>query len=229
VRRPGGGEQPYGEVVQLVLPQVALDVLRPPRRSVTGQPRVLIVGRTRPEAEVTVAGRRVRVGADGTFQHVQPLPAAGDHRIEVAASMPGLVDAVRPLEVARLSPADFRAAAEEARVRADDWAGRDALRDPPDQDLLSGAAAGVAGKKVALRGLVTSVQQGPESVVFVVSSCGEADGCLVWAELAEGPVAVGQGEQAVFFGTVEGTRKLPRPGGGETDVPFVRLQHVVGG
>ena len=229
VRRADGSEHPYAETVQLVLPSAELEVWRPARQYVTVQPRVTIVGKSEPGAEVRVDGRRIRSGADGSFQYVHPLPATGDHRIDVQAVKRGVVDALRSLDLRRVAPADMQELSEEARLKAEDWAGGKALRNPEHAALLAGAAGELKGRTVVLGAKVLSEQQGPEAVALVLSTCGRADACLVWAELGKGRLLVGTGERGTFFGTVDGTRALPRPGGDKVQVPFVSLEYAVGG
>ena len=228
VQRPDGNEVPHSEMVRLQLPQAELEVLRPPRRYVTTMGRVTLVGRTKAGTEVEVAGRRVKVGADGSFTFPHAVPTLGDHRIDVKARRKGVVDAVHRLELERISPAELTERNEEERVRGGDWAGKDAVANPAWPALSKDAGGELKGKRAVIQGVVQSLQQGPESVVLVVSTCGRPNDCLVWAELSQGAVSVGLGEKATFFGTVEGTKKLPRPGG-EVQVPFLRVQHAAGG
>jgi len=229
VRRADGSEHPYAETVQLVLPSAELEVRRPPRQYLTTQARVTIVGKVGPGTEARVGGKRLRTAADGTFTHAHSLPTVGDHRVDVQAVKRGVVDVIHTLDVQRATLAEVAELNEEARLRAEDWAGGGAIRNPDYAALLQGAAGEFKGKHAVLSAKVISVQQGPESVVFVLSTCGKPASCLVWAEIEKGRIMVGNGDKGTFFGTVDGTRELPRPAGEKVKVPFLKAKHAVGG
>ena len=228
VRRADGSEVPSAQQVRLTLPTVPLTVLRPARETTTASKKLQLVGRTDPGAVLMIGERRVRTGADGSFTHRLTL-AMGDNDVVVASEKRGVVDAKTKLDIRRVTKAELAELHDEGKVTAEDWAGKEAVREADYAKLKAGAAGPLKGKKVALTGQLFSLQQGPERAVLLVNLCGKGELCLVWAE-TEARITVDVDAKATIYGTLTGSRKLPADseGGGEAEVPVVEAQIVVG-
>ncbi len=223
IRRPDGSEVPHAQQIDLTLPTAALEVFRPARETTIKAKKIQISGRADPGGEVVVAGKRVPVDEKGAFS-VKIKLAKGDNKITVLADRRGVIDRQTVLDVRRVSGKELATIYGEAQVAGEDWAGEDALRAETYERIQAGAAGDLKGKKVVLKGQLSSLQQGPSKAVLLIDLCPKKPVCILWAE-TDDRVTVDVGAKVTLFGTLAGTKALPGEGG---EVPAADAHVVLG-
>jgi hypothetical protein len=214
---PDGDARRFTERLRLPLPDTPATVFEPPFGWASEADRVILRGRTLPDAAVQVGSIGTRADAQGEFELVVPLGPPGEQTLEVEVDAAERRPATVQVAVRRLDAAAAKAqrAALEARL-----AELKAPRRPTRYARLVTDLEGHTGAAVRLRGKVVTARRGDEAGtdVLQMTTCRRGDGCPVWVE-TKGPVLVGPGDDATVVGAVAGAHAYRTAGGEAKSVP----------
>lgn len=144
-------------LLQLGIAPLVVDV--PRGQVVTEADELMVVGQTRPDAELYIDERRAPVDSQGKFAQVVKLPAAGEHTIWVRATAPKMAPRRVPVHATRVPSLRDHAAGLRKTMAASRY---------PD------LSAATAGDLVRLQGRVVEARSDPYSTAALVEA---ADGC----------------------------------------------------
>lgn len=217
---PPGRAPATGSLVTRV-PTTPLHLLRPLDGAVTDLASLEVVGQTsagQPPARVTVEGRDVEVGADGSFRVEVPLPEPGPDglaTLHVVARRPA--NAPRAMTVAVRRVPNLRRAASEVVV--DRSIGYAQLADQPEV---------VRGRMVAFEGEVynADVQGGRGILQVLYVGCSRQGRCPLWVTYSPA-TAIERGSVVRIVGIAGGTQQFRAESGETRTVPRVDATYVV--
>ncbi|MCZ7680407.1 MAG: zinc ribbon domain-containing protein [Sandaracinaceae bacterium] len=204
---PPSGDAAQGEL-RTRIPVTSLQIDRPGEQLVTERDSVEIAGAVAPGSTVTVAGEAVEVRL-GRFLTTRPLPAPGEHTLEVVARTPGKAPRVARLRVRRVESLE----AEAARFEV-------------DSDLtyarIAQNPATYRGRNVAFEGVVfnVDVRNGRSVLQILVSDCPAGTQCPLWVTYPAATDAENRARVRVL-GTVHGEQQYRSQSGETRTVPRV--------
>ncbi len=210
VLTPPGGKAEQGTVSA----RVAVSPLRvdaPCPKTTVDEDHVLISGRAPKGASVTVDGVAVTVGADGSFETTVPLPAPGDHTVEVRASTQALVP--RTVHVTATRVASLADAAKSFEQQQ-----------PVGYDVAMADLAGKTGAPIVVDGTVVEARaSGHRTLVLVDDKRGCAKGPCLTRVVVGRDMALAHGAKVRAYGYV--ARPFTTPSG--QTVPEVESAFVL--
>ncbi len=196
--------------------RVAVSPLRvdaPCPKTTTDEDHALFSGRAPKGASVSVDGVAVTVGADGSFETTVPLPATGDHTVEVRASTQALVPrTVHPTLTRVASLADAAKSFEQQQ--------------PTGYDAAMADLAGKTGSPIVVDGTVMEARaSGHRTLVIVDDKRGCAKGPCLARVVVGRDITLARGAKMRAYGYV--ARPFTTPAG--QTVPEIESAFVLQG
>jgi hypothetical protein len=196
--------------------RVAVSPLRvdaPCPRSTTDEDHALFSGRAPKGASVSVDGAPVTVGADGSFETTVPLPATGDHTVEVRASTQALVQ--RTVHVTATRVASMADAAKSFEQQQ-----------PIGYDAAMADLAGKTGAPIVVDGAVVEARaSGHRTLMLVDDKRGCAKGPCLARVVVGRDITLARGAKVRAYGYV--ARPFTTPAG--QTVPEIESAFVLQG
>jgi hypothetical protein len=212
VLTPPGGAAEKGTVSA----RVAVSPLRvdaPCPRTTTDEDHVLFSGRAPKGASVSVDGTPVTAAADGSFETTVPLPATGDHTVEVRASTQALVQ--RTVHVTATRVASLPDAAKSFEQQQ-----------PIGYDAAMADLAGKTGSPIVVDGTVMEARaSGHRTLVIVDDKRGCAKGPCLARVVVGRDITLARGAKVRAYGYV--ARPFTTPAG--QTVPEIESAFVLQG
>lgn len=210
---PPEGDEAQGEL-RTRIPVTTMQLDRPGADVVTEAEEIEFAGAVAPETTVTVGGEPVEVRM-GRFLHTHPLPAVGEHTIEVVAQLAGRAPRVERVRVRRVESLEAEAASFEfdrsltyARIQSNPTTFR--------------------GQHVRFEGLVynVDVRDGQSVLQVLVRDCPRGERCPLWVSYPAA-TAIELRANVRVLGTVAGEQQFRSQSGQVRTVPRVDATYVL--
>jgi hypothetical protein len=208
---PGAAAEKGTMSARVVVTPLRVDAPCP--RTTTDEDHALLSGRAPKGASVSVDGVTVTPGADGSFETTVPLPATGDHIVEVRASTQALVRRTVHVTVTRVASLTDAAKSFEQR-------------NPLGYDAAMADLASKTGSPIVVDGTVVEARaSGHRTLVLVDDKRGCAKGPCLARVVVGRDITLAHGAKVRAYGYV--ARPFTTPAG--QTVPEVESAFVLQG
>ncbi len=201
----------------LTIPQTRLQIDRPARNAIVDTETVTCAGITEEGAKVTVNGKAVGITAVG-FNTSVPLPAMGEHSIQITARAPNKAPRTQTVKVTRIG--DLKGAIAT-------WS--EELDPRLDYPTLARSPNAHVNKKAKVTGRVVNINTEKGVTVFLLymaTSCPKGAKCAIYV-VYRGETDAGMYSWVDVYGKVAGSRAVDLPSGEKLEVPAINADFVV--